>query len=103
MSKETFDPLTEYDPTPISRGDLAAVAAGVGMIGSMIVGLADADLEAGRGRLGPRRCCLWRKDGRRIEIDLPPDGGVIASASKEPDPDYPGQRITITDKADTAN
>lgn len=63
------------------------IIASGGPVPAMISGLAEVDLERGRGVLNDngREHCLWTKDGHRITVTVATDGGVIVAKSKEPD------------------
>jgi hypothetical protein len=54
----------------------------LGHVAALVVGLGDVDLGRGRGVLGGNDRCLWRKDGRRIDVSVTGDGSVIASCEK---------------------
>jgi hypothetical protein len=76
---------------PVTRKQLDHLILALGLIGSMLCDLHDADLSRGRGILKGNDRCLWTKDGRRITISLGPGGEFIASCGNEPDPEAPEQ------------
>ena len=74
---------------PLDKKTIAMIARTLGNIPAMICNLHEADVSRGCAQIGPREKCLWTKDGKRISIATTVDGGLIASCSKEPDPEAP--------------
>jgi hypothetical protein len=77
---------------PVKRAQVAILYQAMGMGRLIMPPLNDLDLELGRGVFGSRDHCLWAKDGRRVEINTD-NGGVIASVTKDPDPNYPNIKL----------
>ena len=61
-------------------------------LGAMIIDWSDIDFDAGRGVLKGHDRCIWNKDGRRITVAIG-SGTLVASQTKESDPDYPGNGL----------
>jgi len=57
--------------------------------GSMILNLGDVDFTVGALQTGNYTKNIWLRDGRKIDISLSRNGGVIASVSNEPDKNKP--------------
>jgi hypothetical protein len=58
--------------------------------GAIVLNFDDIDYTRGRGILtGKHDRCLWTREGFRISIIVASDGGIIASQSKEVDPELP--------------
>ena len=74
---------------PIDEKTVSMIARAIGPISSMVCNLGQVDVSRGCGILGPHEKCLWTEDGKRIRISMISGGGLIASCSKEPDPDAP--------------
>jgi len=75
----------------VTKKMLYSLITAVGGISAMVCGLYDVDLSKGRGILDEsgKKHCLWTKEGYRITITVCSDGGLIASKSKEVDPEAP--------------
>lgn len=72
----------------VTQDQVDSLARVLGNLGTLVAGLADADLSRGRGVLEGNDRCLWTTDGRRITVSAG-GGAVIASVSHEPDPEAP--------------
>jgi hypothetical protein len=83
---ETFRPIASTEP--IDRQTLSMIAGFLGPMQAAMLGLGMVDLAAGTGIIDGQTKCLWRTDGRRIEINME-RGGVVASVSRGPDPEKP--------------
>jgi hypothetical protein len=83
---ETLRPVASTEP--IDQATLGMIAGFLGPMQAAMLGLGMVDLAAGAGIIDGQTRCLWREDGRRIEIHME-HGGVIASASRGPDPGMP--------------
>ena len=46
------------------------------------------DLDAGQGIGKGNDRCLWFTDGRRLDVHMSHDGGIVASVTKDIDPNY---------------
>lgn len=76
---------------PIVKEQVFALGRALGRINSIICRLKDVDITKGRGLLNEnnQEHCLWTYDKRRIEIEITPDGGILASCSNLIDPNCP--------------
>jgi len=73
---------------PMNRSDTEIIVSQIGF-GAMILDLHLTDYSRGSMRSGERTRCFWLTDGRRVDISMGMDGGVIASVTHEPDPNIP--------------
>ena len=80
-------PIKSFEPITVRR--LKSIAAALGPIGAMIVGLGEVDISAGAGVINDSTKCLWTKKGHRIEVWMASDGGYGAAKSKAIDPEKP--------------
>jgi hypothetical protein len=74
---------------PLTEQTVAMVARSVGMF-AIVAGFNDVDRKIGCGIHGDKVAkCMWRLDGKRIDIEMIPGGGLIASVTDKPDPFRP--------------
>ena len=69
----------------VTKEQVSALIKALG-VGALIIDWKDIDYELGRGKKADGHC-LFNKDGRRIDIGGY-SYGLIASQTKDPDPDY---------------
>ena len=76
---------------PLTNRMMNGLKASLTPIQVMVSGLNNVDLSKGRGVLDKtgKKHCMWTQDGRRIDVVVSPDGGVIVSLSKDADPEIP--------------
>lgn len=86
------EPEVKY-PTrdKITQSQVQALGQAIGGVGAMIAGLGEVDLSLGRRSNKKNHWSLWTRAGHKIDIELCSDGGLIASKSKQPDPDRPAE------------
>jgi len=60
----------------------------------MLIDFGNIDYSLGRGVGKGNDRCLWTKKGQRIDIAVASDGGIIASQTREPDPDRPQDALS---------
>lgn len=87
MTTATKLPAFTHEPKALTLADVQAIASGIGWMAAAILGVADIDLAAGRGRISTTCVCVWRRDGRRITVECA--AAIVADVSNDPDPDYP--------------
>lgn len=73
---------------PMDRSEVQMVIEYLG-IGAFILNLHLVDYSRGSMRRDLHSRCFWLTDGRRIDISMSGDRGVIGSVTHEPDPDIP--------------
>jgi len=89
MPVPEFEPVAEFDPTPITPALYAELRQACGgPIGSLVAGLDRMDPALGSGKLSRGRC-VWTRDRHRITLTMLTGGGFMASLSREPDPACP--------------
>lgn len=77
---------------PVTEDQLVSLGRCMSPAARIVACLGEVDISKGRGVLEGLNRCLWTKDNRRITISIVPTGGLIASVSKEPDPEAPNNK-----------
>lgn len=85
MNNDTY-PKPQERMTKENRDMLIRV---VGTFASLIVDFDKIDYERGSMQTKERERVFWTTDGNRVTFTMSTDGGVIASQSKNLDPDLP--------------
>lgn len=73
---------------PVTRDQVNSLIRALGF-GAMVCDFGNIDYTRGRGVLDGTDRCLWTKKGHRITVGLITGGGIVASQSKDPDPEIP--------------
>ena len=85
--------MTEQEyPKPqekMTKAHRAIVIKQLGFGASLIIDFNKLDFERGSMQTGPMERVFWTTDGNKVTVVMTSDGGVIATQSKEPDPDLP--------------
>lgn len=82
-----FKPIRSFEP--VDAKAVQSIRHALGVVGALVAGMREIDIDAGAGIIDENTKCLWTSDGHRTEVWLSSDGGYGAARSKEIDPQKP--------------
>lgn len=85
---EDKNKIDENKREPITPSTIRMIASSIGL-GAIILDLHLTDYSLGAYQTAETSKCFWLKDGRRVDISMTADGGVISSVTNKPDQERP--------------
>jgi len=75
------------DRSSLDQRTVSMLVNALGYLQAAVLELGSVDITYGQAQLGSMSKCIWLADGRRVTVEMSPDGGLCAGVSKDPDPE----------------